>query len=204
MIYNTGWKPGKIIPSPTQEEILYLPEYFAFSKEEIYADKDCPYFLKTILDQYQFDGRNNVIQVRTQDFRDPKVIMKGDHWHTDIMVTLNDGKLRVARNVKDFHLMVCSWGDVVETEFMKTPLDMPDLFDSQGPFSPMDLLIKANSIKDQTYSPLPGQLVEYTSADIHKMGSKIRAARLRLMIVAFDCDSYMGGGIKLPSIKNRS
>jgi hypothetical protein len=201
VIYNTGQRYGKLIEPPTQEEIYNMPEYFALSREEIYAHDGCPSFLKRILDQFPWDGRNNVLQVRPQDFRKAKPALLGDHWHIDIMVRLNDGHVRVAKSLDEFHLMVCSWGDVVETEFIATPLDLPDLNDPS--ISHMDFFHEVNRRQFEIRAPKPGQLVEYTSKDIHRMGPNIKLGNLRLMIVAFDTDSVGGSGLILPSIRDK-
>lgn len=203
MIYNQTFHPSKFIEPPTQEEIYRLPEYFAMSLDEVVAHDQCPSFLKRILFEFPWDGRPSVLQIRPQDFRQKKPDLLGDHWHTDVMVRLNDGRVRVAKSSYEFHLMVCSWGDVTETEFISTPMDMPDMFDPGVDFSPMQLLTTAQSIQHTIWRASPGQLVEYTSRDLHRMSPDIRLGRLRLMIVAFNCDHVPANGIVIPSIAEK-
>jgi hypothetical protein len=203
MIYNNGVKFGKIIEEPSQGEIYSCPEYFAMSREEIEADEGCPPFLRRILGEFPFDGRPNVVQVRPQDFRSGYPILIGDHWHTDVLVRLNDKRVRVAKHAHEFHLMVASWGNVVETEFMTEPTDMPDLFTDKA-FGPVQLLSWARLYTGKTQCAEPGQLVEYTSTDIHRVpGNSANIGRCRLLIIAFDCDEYMAGGKKLQSIAEK-
>lgn len=204
--YNSGWRPTKRIEGPTQEQIFTMPEYFALSRAEIYADPKCPDFLKRLLDEFPWDGRHNVIQVRPQDFRKGVPRVLGEGWHTDIMVCLPD-RHRVCEAVQEFHLMVASWGNVVGTEFMARPFRARDIFDGQKPeFTPGELHELA---KNQEASGAPsfisgdGQLVEYTSADLHRVARNPKPGRLRLMIVAFDCNSVPGGGLILPSISEK-
>ncbi len=203
MIYNTGVKFGKIIESPTQEEIYSCPHYFAFSKQEIFDDKDCPPFLKRLLDEFPFDGRNNVVQVRPQDFRTAKPPLIGDHWHTDVMVRLNDNKVRCASSINEFHLMVASWGGVTSTEFMFSEFEAPDILGNMEKFGALELLNKANAVSQISKKALDGELVEYTSGDIHRVSNDFVLGKMRLIVVAFDCDSYLGGGQKLQSIKEK-
>lgn len=204
MIYNATWRRKNFIEGPTQDQIYRMPEYFARSREEVFADPRCPDFLKRILDQFPWDGRKSLLQIRPQDFRTRVPEALGSNWHTDIMVRLHDGNVRVARDSKEMHLMVCSWGDVVETEFLGNPMEMRDIFDGQKPeFSPMDLLNTVHRTPLKIESARPGELIEYTSADIHRMGDRPRLGRLRLMIVAFDSDTIEAGGIELPSIEER-
>lgn len=141
MLYNSTWKRKNIITGPTQEEIFHMPEYFALSREEVFAHSGTPDFLKFILDEFPWDGRKSLLQIRPQDFRNKIPDALGSNYHTDIMVRLHDGHVRVARDSHEMHLMVCSWGGVVGTDFISTPMEMRDIFDGQKPeFSPMDLL----------------------------------------------------------------
>ncbi len=205
MIYNQSWHRRQTIEGPTQEQIFTMPEYFALSREEVYAHAGCPDFLKRILDLFPWDGRKSLLQIRPQDFRTRMPDALGSNWHTDIMVRLHDGHVRVARDSYEMHLMVCSWGEVVETEFIGNAMEMRDIFDKQTPeFSPMDLLNNVHRTRLQIERAEPGQLIEYTSRDIHRMGERPRLGRLRLMIVAFDSDTIEAGGIIIPSIEERS
>jgi hypothetical protein len=204
LLYNTTHRVTKSIASPSQEEIYNCPEYFALSYDEILKSKTCPEFLKKILDEFPWDGRPNVLQVRPQDFRVKRPELLGDNMHTDIMVRLNDGNVRVARNSHEFHLMVCSWGGVTGTDFIKTPMEMRDIFDGVKPeFTPMDLLNTVHATPFDVVTSKEGELIEYTSRDIHRMHPNYRLGNFRLMIVAFDTDTVVAGGMVLPSIKEK-
>ncbi len=188
---------------PTQAEIYGCPEYFGLSRDEITSHESCPSFLRRILAAFPWDGRQSVVQVRPQDFRKAAPEALGRHWHTDINVLLNDGQRRIASSSSELHLMVCSWGGVVGTEFMTTPLTLPDVLNPASNFSPMDLHNAANAVTEPGYVSTDGELVEYTSLDIHRMGPSPTLGTLRLMIVAFDSDQIAGGGKILPSLSSR-
>jgi len=82
MIYNTGFVFRKLIESPTQEEVYSCPEFYALTRQEILSHDQCPDFLRRVLGEFPFDGRQNVVQVRPQDFRTQATGHMGDHWHT--------------------------------------------------------------------------------------------------------------------------
>jgi hypothetical protein len=203
MLYNTGFKSCKVIKGPTQEQIYKMPEFFAMSRNEICNNAKCPDVLKEILDQYPWDGRDNVIQVRTQDFRVKRPPALGGHWHTDVMVLLNDGISRIAKSSDELHLMVCSWGGVVGTDFLTTPMEMGDVFTKADNFTVGNIMLNANAGPQDHYQSKDGELIEYTSLDIHRMGTTPNLGKFRLMIVAFDCSTISPGGIVLPSIEER-
>lgn len=196
VIYNTGFQFLHTIADPSQEDIYAMPEYFAMSRDEIVAS-GCPAFLKTILDQFPWKDRPNVIQVRPQDWRLGRPEVLGDGWHIDDSVRLKDGKVRVASSLEDFRLLVCSFGNVCETDFIQGPLELPSLIGANyGEFFGYVARLNPHYV-----TPAPNQLVEYTSKDIHKVGARYRLGRFRLMIVAFESDHVIGDGWVLPSLK---
>lgn len=201
VIYNSGFRFDKFIAPPSQDEIHNCPEYFAFSKEEIYDHKDAPEFLKRIIREFPWDGRKSVLQVRPQDWRKTRPVMLGDGWHIDDCVRLKDGKVRVCKNFDDFKLMTVSFGNVCETDFMSTILDLPDL--SMPGTNYAEFFAHVATLKTTSLRPAPNQLAIYTSKDIHKVGSLHHLGKLRLMIVAFESDVVDGEGLCLPSIKER-
>jgi hypothetical protein len=206
--YNTGHRFTKIIESPTQEDIYNCPHYFAMSYDQIKMSGP-PAFLMKILDQFPFDGRKNILQIRPQDFRDKNSNIDGRHWHTDYNVRLLDGDIQkkvYAKNHDDFHLMVISWGAGCNTEFITTPMNLPnnlELKDSKENWEIWD-----NSLKERLSNPFEAitapknQMVEYTTRDLHRADGIMHSSGLRLMIVAFDCDEIDGNVRMLPSIRD--
>ncbi len=203
MIYNTGHSFTKLIEPPTQEEIMDCAEFFALSKEEVLAHPKCTPALARIINEFPWTGRHSVVQVRPQDFRVSAPEVLGGHWHLDNMVMLNDGRKRIASSADEFKLMVISFGEVVETEFIRTPLDLPNVYKNECTL-PELLFDRLGQEQFEIHSPLPNQMVEYTSKDMHRIGLNPKLGNCRLMIVAFECDSYMGGGIVLPSINEKN
>lgn len=200
MIYNTTHKFTKMMTARSQEEIYNCPEYFAMSRDEI-VNSGCPAFLKDTLDEFPWNDRPNVIQVRPQDFRLGKPSLLGDHWHVDVNVRLKDGTVRAAQDMLDFRLLVVSFGNIVETEFIKTPMDLPDL--CTAGISHPEVFGRVSTMSMEIEAPLPNQMGEYTSLDIHRMGKNHKVGRLRLMIVAFESSTVPSGGWALPSIREK-
>lgn len=208
MLYNTTHKLTRIIEAPSQEDIYNCPHYFAMSYEQVKAS-GAPEFLIKILDQFPFDGRKNVLQIRPQDFRNGNNPVDGRHWHTDYNVRLldKDGKqFKVySDGHDDFHLMVISWGAGCSTEFITTPFELPDNLSkiySDDDWKDWDNLLqeKLNQPHEVISAP-KNQMVEYTTRDLHRADGIMHSSGLRLMIVAFDCNSIDGVVRVLPSIK---
>src|SRR5271170_2742591 len=87
MMYNTTHKLTKIILPPSQEDIYNCPHYFAMSYEQV-KSSGAPEFLIKLLDQFPFDDRKNILQIRPQDFRKDNASIDGRHWHTDYNVRI--------------------------------------------------------------------------------------------------------------------
>lgn len=201
MIYNTTHKFTKtFIDLPSQEDIFNMPEYFAMSRDEV-VKSGCPDFLKVLLNQFPWLDRPNVLQIRPQDFRLAKPMLLGDCWHIDVNVRLKDGKIRGAKSMEDFRLLVVSFGGVVGTDFIKTPLDLPDLGLPGANYG--QFFTDVGQMQFEIEQAQPNQLAEYSSKDIHRMGQKWTLGRFRLMIVAFESDEVIGDGIVLPSLREK-
>ena len=208
MLYNTTHKFSKIIEPPSQEDIYNCPHYFAMSYDQV-KSSGAPDFLIKLLDQFPFDGRKNILQIRPQDFRSGNVPIDGRHWHTDYNVRLLDGDTRqvkvYANGHNDFHLMVISWGAGCSTEFIDTPLELPDNLQNRNTKEDWDKW--DNALKDALSKPHQivtapkNQMVEYTTRDLHRADGVLHSRGLRLMIVAFDCDNIDGVVRILPTIK---
>jgi hypothetical protein len=201
MIYNTGHKFTKFLEPISQEDIFNTPEYFAMSREEVLSNKNTPDFLKNTILEFPWSERPSVLQIRPQNFQKKKPPLLGDHWHIDVNVRLKDGITRVASSISDWRLLVCSWGDVVQTEFMATPMDLPDLVETgqdHGQF-----FDHVSKLPHTVVQAAPNQLAEYTSKDIHRMGTNYTLGRFRLMIVAFESSDVRGEGWTLPSIRQQ-
>jgi hypothetical protein len=163
-----------------------------------------PRFLINLLDQFPFDGRKNVLQIRPQDFRSGNAGIDGRHWHTDYNVRLLDKKV-YANSHDDFHLMVISWGAGCLTEFIDTPMELPNNLEAKDTKEKWDLW--DNALNKRLLEPYDivkaqrNQMAEYTARDLHRADGVMHSKGLRLMIVAFDCDDIDGNVRILPSIK---
>jgi len=200
LLYNTGYKFTQVFPEVDQESILNCPEYFAMNLDQVTKDLQCPAFLKELLNKFPWTGRNNVIQVKPQDFRISKPATLGEGIHLDLNVRLNDGKTRMADSVDDFKLFVTSFGEVVETEFVKDSLELPALKDD---LSNLMEVFGALPAKVEWNSSAPNQLCEYTSRDFHRMGTNYKLGKARLLVVAFECNKNLADGKVLPNILTR-
>lgn len=210
MLYNTTHKFTKIIEPPSQEDIYNCPHYFAMSYDQV-KQAGAPEFLMKLLDQFPFDGRNNILQIRPQDFRSGIAPIDGRHWHTDYNVRLIDSQgtqFKVyANGHDDFHLMVISWGAGCSTEFITTPFELPD--NLQNIFTQKSWESWNNALTerlDQPYEVISApknQMVEYTTRDLHRADGIVHSSGFRLMIVAFDCDNVDGVVRILPSIREQ-
>jgi hypothetical protein len=209
MLYNTTHKFTKLIEPPSQEDIYNCPHYFAMSYDQVKAS-GAPQFLVSLLDQFPFDGRKNILQIRPQDFRDGNAPIDGRHWHTDYNVRLLDkegNQTKVyANGHDDFHLMVISWGAGCSTEFIDTPMELPDNLahkNTKEDWDKWDTALKNALLQPHQAITAPkNQIAEYTSRDLHRADGIMHSKGLRLMIVAFDCDSIDGTVRILPSIRD--
>lgn len=210
MLYNTTHKFTKIILPPSQEDIYNCPHYFAMSYDQV-KKAGAPQFLIKLLDQFPFDGRKNILQIRPQDFRSGNAPIDGRHWHTDYNVRLLDvqgNQFKVyADGHNDFHLMVISWGGGCGTEFITTAFDLPDNLankDSQEAWENWNQQLQSRLKQHHDVISAPkNQMVEYTTRDFHRADGVCHSAGLRLMIVAFDCNNIDGVERVLPSIKEQ-
>jgi hypothetical protein len=203
MLYNTTHQFTKIIEPPAEEDIYNCPHYFGMSYDQVKAS-GAPRFLINLLDQFPFDGRKNILQIRPQDFRMENANIDGKHWHTDYNVRLLDKKI-YANNLDDFHLMVISWGAGCCTSFIDTPMELPNNLETKDTKEGWELWNNAlNKKLEKPYNIITApknQMVEYTARDLHKADGIMHSQGLRLMIVAFDCDDINGNIRILPSIK---
>lgn len=209
MLYNTTHKFTKFIEPPSQEDIYNCPHYFAMSYNQVKAS-GAPQFLINLLDQFPFDGRKNILQIRPQDFRDGNTPIDGRHWHTDYNVRVLDedgNQTKVyANGHNDFHLMVISWGAGCSTEFIDTPMELPDNLahkNTKEDWEKWDTALKNALLQPhQAATASKNQMTEYTSRDLHRADGIMHSKGLRLMIVAFDCDDIDGTVRILPSIRD--
>lgn len=201
VLYNGTHKFLNILPEINQDEIFNCPQFHAMSLSEIYNSGKCPEFLKTTLNHFPWNDKKNLIQIKTQDFRhESKERFLGDSAHVDMDVSAIDGKYRVAKNLFDWRLMLCSFGNIAETDFMIPEMNMVSLDDRSTSYVNFFSSLSPKSI---FHRPLPNQLVEYTSRDIHRLSPIRRLGGYRLIIVAIESDEIEAGGIILPSLKQR-
>lgn len=202
MLYNMTHRLSKTIAPPSQEDIYNCPHYFSMSYEQV-KKSGAPSFLIGLLDQFPFDGRKSILQIRPQDFRTQNTKVDGDFWHADDNVRLLDetGVQRdiYAKDQYDWHLMTISWGAGCQTEFMTTPLEMCS--------SVLDMRTWSSQLSHHITQPHDSitapkdQMMEYTSLDIHRADGKWHEEGLRLFIVAFDCSNLENHERILPSIR---
>jgi hypothetical protein len=201
MLYNATHKWLNFLPEASQEDILNCPEFFAMSLEEIEKSGSCPEFLLKILRAFPWLSRPNVIQVKPQDFRKSVPRALGTNTHLDDNVRLKDGVCRTSDNLFDFRLLSVCFGDVLETDFVSTPMELPDLDDKKNVDYAKWFANLPNNL--QYHHAAPNQLAEYTSRDLHRMGTRPRLGRARLFIVAFECNKPISGGKIFPTILER-
>lgn len=208
MLYNTTHKFTKVISPPSQEDIYNCPHYFGMNYDQV-KNANAPKFLMDLLDQFPFDGRKNILQIRPQDFRSSNIKIDGSHWHTDYNVRLlvNGEQTKIyADDHDDFHLMVISWGHGPSTEFIKTSMELPDNLknkDSDAGWKIWDdALTKQLAQPYESITAPKNQMIEYTTRDLHRADGILHSTGLRLMIVAFDCNNIDGQIRVLPSIKD--
>lgn len=202
MLYNVTHKVSKIIEAPSEEDIYNCPYYFAMSYEQV-KNSGAPQFLMNLLDQFPFDGRKNVLQIRPQDFRSGNLAVDGNFWHCDDSVRLltpsgNETSV-FAKDEYDWHLMVISWGAGCKTQFITTPMGLAGSINDQAG-STRELHIQLRQ-PFEVMTAEKNQMIEYTSRDVHKADGICHSTGLRLMIVAFDC-SHVDGNVRiLPTIR---
>jgi hypothetical protein len=202
MLYNVTHKVSKIIEPPSQEDIYNCPHYFAMSYDQV-KQSGAPQFLINLLDQFPFDGRKNVLQIRPQDFRNGNNAIDGAFWHCDDSVRLLDSAGNTislfAKDEFDWHLMVISWGAGCKTQFMDSPIELNgSIIDQLGSIGQLQARLQ------QPYDIMTvekNQMVEYTSRDVHRADGICHSSGLRLMIVAFDCSHVEGNVRVLPTIR---
>ena len=181
MLYNTTHRFTKFITPPSQEDIYNCPHYFAMSYDQV-KKAGAPQFLIDLLDQFPFDGRKNILQIRPQDFRTQNASIDGRHWHADYNVRVLDEngnqKKVYAKTHDEFHLMVISWGAGCRTEFIDTPMELPNnLIDWQSWDEELNEKLK---LPYDIVSAQKNQMVEYTGRDLHRADGIMHSTGLRL------------------------
>lgn len=206
--FNTTYELEYTIPDPGQEEIINMPNFFAMSHEEIKAHPKCPASLKKILDQFLWTGRPNYCQVRGQDFRVERdwrtMGLLGNAWHVDVNTPLDNGRMHWCSSLSEFRSMVCSWGDVVDTEFARGPIEIDTA--RHNPYNHAAFAGYISSLNPEVEVASPGQLATYTAFDVHRMRTDFRWGRCRLIIVTVEQDEPLeeGAGGVHPSIAERT
>jgi len=203
MIYNTGHRFLNITKPISDRDIWDCPEFFACSYDEIVNHEKCTPALREALDQFPWSGRPNVIQVRPSSwFHGRPSNLLGDGWHIDVNVRLADGRERSAKTMDDWRLMLCSWGNMCETDFMSKPLDLPPALPFETDYG--KFFSEVSQLEPLPFvTSAPNQIVEYTSRDMHRVGIRHRSGGSRLMIVAFETDDVIAKGMYFPSMRDR-
>ncbi len=107
----------------------------------------------------------------------------GSFWHVDVDAVYRS----VAPDWDDFRAMAVSFGDIAETEFIKTPFNIT----VDGPPKSADyvhLLPQLEGKTFETHAPEPGQVAHYTVRDFHRAGP-VRNTGWRLIILAFETNA---------------
>lgn len=202
MIFNTTYRMGERLAPLSQDEILHTPEYYALSLDQILDDGNCPAHLKRVLLAFPWSSRPNYIQVRPQDWRKGRPEVLGGGWHVDINTNLSGGHPpKVAKSLDEFRSMVVSFGDVVETEFIRGPIEVHA--------DPYDHCAFNDAVSRKSFATdiaAPDQIAIYTTRDIHRIAPHARPGKARLIIVTVECDEALppGAGYVKPSIAERS
>lgn len=197
MIYNTGLKLLHKITEPSQEEIYNCPHYFGLSTEQV-KQHGAPEFLLKVLDQFPWSGRPNVCQIRPQDFRMQRPNVDGSGWHCDNNVRLNNGGVSETKNIHDFRLMTVAFGGMCNTDFVTTPMELPDFT-----IDPLPTYLGFSKYHFQWTSSDNGQVAEYTSLDFHRANPNHNTGKMRLFLVVFESDDVRGSEWVLPSIREQ-
>ena len=201
MIFNATHRFCKIIEPPSQEEIYNCPHYFAMSYDQV-KKSGAPTFLIKLLDQFPFDGRKNILQIRPQDFRQGNPPQRGAFWHLDDNVELMkpDGTTfdKYARDILDWHLMSITWGAGSKTEFADSPVEL-----STSAVAQEALVARSLPANHSIVSSEWNHLYEYTSRDLHRGDGKCHGGGLRLFIVAFDCSDIENQIRILPTLRQQ-
>lgn len=206
MIFNNTFKLANVIPPLSQDEIYNTPEYYAMSREQILDDPTCPMHLKLVLNSMPWIGRPSFVQVRPQDFRGANPHILGTGWHVDVNTALTNGRMHLAKSLDEFRSMVVSFGDVCETQFIGSPIDIDssvDPFDHCAFATAVDAKLARTGFHLVTTAP--DQVAVYTSRDIHRAAPNVRPGKMRLIIVSVELDEDLeaGAGQVRPSIKER-
>lgn len=203
MIFNTTYELANIIESPTQEELYNTPEFFAMSYEDIIKHPKCPQHLKEVLNQFHWIGRPNYVQVRIQDYRKEKGFTLGHGWHVDLNTPLANGRENRAKNLDEFRSMTASFGNVLETQFVKGPIEID--IHKVNPYDHVQFANYIANLNPEVVTALPDQLAIYTAYDAHRANPIYRIGNIRMIIVTVECDSPLEANasyIKL-SLKER-
>lgn len=192
MIFNTTYELANIIESPTQEELYNTPEFFAMAYEDIIKHSKCPQHLKEVLNQFHWIGRPNYVQVRIQDYRKAPAHTLGTGWHVDVNTPLVNGREHWAKNLDEFRSMVASFGNVLETEFAKGPIEIDT--NIINPFDHVQFATHVASLNPEVVTAAPGQLAIYTAKDIHRASPNYRLGNIRMIIVTVEGDAPLEEG----------
>lgn len=191
MIYNRTYRMAETLLPLSQEQILNTPEFYALALDQIIGDQRCPAHLKGVLLALPWSSRANYIQVRPQDWRQgaPGSVLGGG-WHVDINTNLAGGHPpKIAKNLDEFRSMVVSFGDVVETEFIRGPIEVHA--------DPYDHCAFNDAVSKRSFATdvaAPNQIAVYTTRDIHRIAPRTRNNAARLIIVTVECDEPLPEG----------
>lgn len=154
------------------------------SPDSILARADVPDSIKLVVRDMPYGAfKNTWLYVRPQRcvIGQPDA-RSGSFFHVDV-----DSVYRCVApswDPKDWRVMIVSFGDVAETEFIAEPIDI-ELTRAPRITDYVEMSAVLSSKRWQTESPLPGQVTEYSILDVHRAGP-IRRSAWRLAIVCFE------------------
>lgn len=160
-----GWKPSEVLEAPfvpraIKNKVAQLPWGWGGKREHRWL-----YIRPQLVKMGEPDRRS------------------GSFWHVDVDAVFRS----VAPDWDDFRAMAVSFGNIAETEFIKTPFDIT----VDGPPKSADYVHLLPQIEGKaftTHTPQPGQIAHYTVRDFHRAGPP-RQSGWRLIILAFETNA---------------
>jgi hypothetical protein len=177
MIYNLQETPViSAFEHPTQEEIKEMPNFYGSDVDFVLNHPETPDFVKNMVNAIPWSGKRKyrIIQTRTA-LVDEKFGMIGNFWHIDVDIPAYrfSDVHRVSQSYDDFISHFVTFGQVdgenlADTEFITTPLEIDEILD----FKNLDYFKFVRDVEArrpfETKIVKSGQLVRYTSYNIHR------------------------------------
>jgi len=177
MIYNLPDTPViKDFEHPSQDEIKNMPNFYGSDVDFVLNHPDTPDFVKKMIDAIPWSGtrKYRIIQTRTA-LVNPYFGMIGNFWHIDVDIPAYkfSDRHRVSCSYDDFISHFVTFGQVdginiADTEFITSPIEMDEVKD----FKNLDYFKFVLDVESKrpfnTKIIKSGQLVRYSSYNIHR------------------------------------